>query len=111
MKPENEYLTNNIKWVMDLPGGMYAVQLLNKNVAFRETQKLSLRISHFDILNSMEDTEYYSLRSGDGHAHVMLVVKNGAVQMCRGVNKSRPTNYMSQIVSFKVSMQIWRVLV
>ena len=103
MPSENEFLTENIKWVMDLPGGMCAVRLLGHNAAWRESQKLNLRISHFDIKELMQTNEYYAIRSANGHANVMLRVHDNAVYMCRGMNKMRPLNYMSQVVAFIVN--------
>ena len=102
MKPGNESFGVNVERIMNLPGGMYAVRLLTKNAAWRETQKLNLHISHLEVLHSMDNTEYYSLRTNDDHARVMLMVKNGAVQMCRGLNRLRPASYMNQIVAFIV---------
>ena len=88
---------------MNLPGGMYAVRLLGKTAAWRESQKLNLRISHLDILDSMGTDEYYAIRDANGHACVMLRVHYNSIYMCRGVNKSRPTNYMPQVISFIVN--------
>lgn len=103
MEPKNENYSNNIKWVMDLPGGMYAVRLTGKTAAWRESQKLNLRISHLDILGSMDTDEYYAIRSSDDHACVMFRVHYNSIYMCRGQNKSRPINYMNQVVSFIVN--------
>ena len=103
MPSENEFLTENIKWVMDLPGGMCAVRLLGHNAAWRESQKLNLRISHFDIKELMQTNEYYAIRSANGHANVMLRVHDNAVYMCRGMNKMRPTACMPQVVAFIVN--------
>jgi hypothetical protein len=102
MKPENENYSNNIKWVMDLPGGMYAVRLTGKTAAWRESQKLNLRISHLDILDSIDTDEYYAIRTRDGHACVMFRVHYNTIYMCRGMNRMRPIKYTNQIVTFIV---------
>jgi len=89
-----------IKHIMNLPGGMNAVQLQGPDIIFRENQKLNIGLLYRNVLDSANDTEYYTLRTGDNRARVMIAVKNGAVQMCRGINRSRPANYMNQIITF-----------
>ena len=93
--------------IMDLPNAMFVVHFSNTHSMLREAHRLGMFL-HKDDVHSMEyslNVDFYSIRSHDGQPHVLLKVENGAVQLCRGVNLTRPKEYMAQVITFIVKKQ------
>ena len=93
--------------IMDLPNAMFVVHFSNTHSMLKEAHRLGIFL-HKDDAHSMEyslNVDFYSIRSHDGQPHVLLKVENGAVQLCRGVNLTRPKEYMAQVITFIVKKQ------
>ena len=88
--------------IMDLPKSMYGVFLSTKEAVQEVAKDLRFVPSRSLTNRQKSGTNFYAICGRDGMAHVMIQVLNDKVYFCRGMYARRPSNYMSQVVTFIV---------
>lgn len=91
--------------IMELPRSTYAVYFSDTTAMLAEANKLNLKLKPEDAhaIDNAINVNFYSIRSNVGTPLVMLKVMDDAVQWCRGIDATRPSNYVRQIVAFIVT--------
>lgn len=90
--------------ITDLLGSVRAIQLVTYNAIRSEM----LRYNINGYIDQQEpNVHYYSLQSKYTFAPcVFIKTKNDNVVLCRGVNFSRPKNYMRQVIEFIIGQNM-----
>lgn len=91
--------------IMELPRSTYAVYFSDTTAMLAEANKLNLRLKPEDAhaIDEVNNVNFYSIRSNVGTPLVMMKVQDNAVQWCRGIDATCPSNYARQIVAFIVT--------